>query len=170
MELRQIVRLALMTALVAAATLALRIPMPATEGYINVGDAVIIAAALLGGGRFGGLAGGVGSALADVYGGYSHWAPFTLAIKGLEGLLVGQGAAWLGVDLGRMPGLVAATGVAVLGVAWMVAGYFLVEWFLYSPGPALASLPGNAVQAGASLVCGLPLAAALHRSGLFRTQ
>jgi len=36
MDTRQLVRLALLTALVAIATLAMKISIPATEGYINV--------------------------------------------------------------------------------------------------------------------------------------
>ena len=75
---------AVLTALVAAATLSIRIPVPATQGYINLGDAVVIAAALVLGPRTGLIAGGIGSALADWLGGYAHWAPFTLIIKGLE--------------------------------------------------------------------------------------
>ena len=71
MDIRQLVRIALLAALVAVATLVLRIPMPATEGYINVGDAVIVAGALLLGGRSAGLAGGIGSALAD--GALARW-------------------------------------------------------------------------------------------------
>jgi len=137
--------------------------MPATEGYINIGDAIIIAGALLGGARAGALAGGIGSALADLYGGYSHWAPFTLVIKGLEGMLIGGlGARW-GAGLRNGSGLALAGGAAALGMAWMVAGYFLAEFSLYGPGPALASLWGNVVQGAASLACGVPLAAALRR-------
>lgn len=170
MDVRQLARLALLTALVAVATLVIRIPIPATQGYINVGDAVIIAGALLGGGRMGGLAGGLGSALADLYGGYSHWAPFTLAIKGFEGWLVGWWAARLRLDLRRFAGLVVAGGISLAGVTWMVAGYFLVELWLYSLGPALGSLLGNVVQACASLACGLPLAVALQRSGVLERQ
>lgn len=155
MKVNQLAHLALLMALVAAATLALRLPMPATEGYINLGDALIIAGSLLSGGRIGGLAGGLGSALADLYGGYTHWAPFTLVIKGCEGLLIG----WLGQGRGWL----ARTGIAALGMAWMVLGYLVVEFFFYGPGPALLSLWGNIVQGAASLACGLPLAAALQR-------
>jgi len=49
----------------------------------------------------------------------------------------------------------------------MVAGYFLLEYYLYSLGPALVSLPGNILQAVASLACGLPLTAIVRRSRLF---
>ena len=58
MDIRRLVCIALLAALVAVATLVLRIPMPATEGDINVGDAVIVAGALLMGGWSAGLAGG----------------------------------------------------------------------------------------------------------------
>ena len=95
MEIRRLVRVALLTALVAVATLVLRVPMPATEGYINVGDAIIVSGALLFGGVVAGVSGGLGSALADGLGGYAHWAPFTLIIKGVEGLVIGISYQWL---------------------------------------------------------------------------
>ena len=163
MDIRRLVRIALLTALVAVATLVLRIPMPATEGYINVGDAVIVASALLFGGLVASLAGGLGSALADGLGGYAHWAPFTLIIKGFEGLVIGLLCQWFKPDLTRRLGLLLAGGLALVGLLCMVVGYFAVELFLYSLAPALASLPGNLLQAGASLVLGLLLALALYR-------
>jgi uncharacterized membrane protein len=169
-DIRLLVRVALLAALVAAVTLGIRIPMPATEGYINVGDAVIIAAGLLYGGLVGGLAGGFGSAMADVLGGYSHWAPFTLFIKGFEGLFIGAVALRLKIDLRRPVGLALGGLIGLVGTGCMVSGYFLVEYYLYSLGPALASLPGNGIQALASLICGLPLAAALKRRGARRDE
>jgi uncharacterized membrane protein len=53
------------TTLVTASTLLIRIPVPATLGYINLGDAAVIMAALLFGPRTGLIAGEIGSALAD---------------------------------------------------------------------------------------------------------
>jgi uncharacterized membrane protein len=47
MDIRRLVCIALLAALMAVATLVLRIPMPVTEGDINVGYAVIVAGALL---------------------------------------------------------------------------------------------------------------------------
>ena len=166
MKTGELARLGLLTALVAAVTLAVRIPMLATEGYLNLGDGIIIAGALLFGPMAGAAAGGVGSALADLYGGYSHWAFPTLAIKGLEGYLVG----WLSHRVwcrrsgaGRL--LLVFPGV-ILGATTMVSGYFAVEWLVYSLPPALASLPGNAMQGAAGMFTGVSLAAALERSGL----
>lgn len=159
MGVGQLARLALLIALVASATLALKIPMPATQGYINLGDALIIAGALLGGGRVGAIAGGLGSALADLYGGYTHWAPFTLVIKGLEGLFIG----WLGERPGFRDRWLLKSAAALGGMVWMVLGYFAVEIQFYGLGPALVSLWGNVAQGAGSLLCGLPLAAALQR-------
>ena len=44
---RDLARTAVFTALVAAATMAVQVPMPATEGFVNVGDTVIFVTALL---------------------------------------------------------------------------------------------------------------------------
>lgn len=79
----------IMCALTTVVTWVLPIPMPATEGYINFGDAVIFLTALFAGPVPAMVVGGIGSMLADVIGGYMHWAGFTLLIKGLEGLICG---------------------------------------------------------------------------------
>lgn len=132
-------------ALVAVMTMLVQVPVPQTRGYINLGDTMILVLALLFGWKVGLVAGGFGSALADILGGYAYWAPFTLVIKGIEGLVVGAFASsekkW-------------GTRVffCILGSLWMVGGYFLVETFLYGRGAALAELPGNFLQAAASVV------------------
>lgn len=86
---RELAISAVFAAVVMAATLIIRIPVPATGGYINLGDSMVFVSALLFGARIGGIAGGVGSALADILGGFGNWAPFTLIIKGTEGAVVG---------------------------------------------------------------------------------
>lgn len=111
----------LMIALVFISTYAIRIPVPFTQGYIHPGDSMIFVAALLFGWRFGAVAGGLGSALADLLGGYAHWALPTLIIKGIMGALVG----WLGYDLlkkdksSRLSNFVALGGT----VLWLIFCY-----------------------------------------------
>ena len=100
-SVRRLTLAALSIALVTLATMIVRIPNPATQGYINLGDALLFTLALVFGWRIGGLAGGVGSALADALGGYFIWAPWTLVIKGIEGILVGTIAFW-GIQGGRV--------------------------------------------------------------------
>jgi uncharacterized membrane protein len=58
------------------------------RGYINVGDAMIFTNALLFGPIVGGVAGGIGSAVADFIS-YPVFAPYTLVIKGFEGFIAG---------------------------------------------------------------------------------
>ncbi len=156
---------AMLTALTVVATLVLRIPTPATQGYVNLGDSVIISAALLFGSRTGALSGGIGSALADILGGYAHWAPFTLVIKGAEGALVGSFSrksllSRMGVLIGGLR--------AFVGTLWMVLGYFLTETFLYGWQPALADLLGHGIQGLASLILAIPAAILLERAGFRR--
>ncbi len=134
-----------MAALVCVGTLIIRIPIPQTKGYINIGDSMIFFSALCFGFRVGGFAGGIGSALADLIGGFGNWAPFTLVIKGVEGLLVGK--------LAEKNEILAL----IVGGSEMVLGYFLVEIVLYGVGPAIAELPGNIFQAGFGIVLALLL-------------
>ena len=73
MSQRWVIRLAMtavMTAFVTVATFLIQIPNPPTRGYINVGDAMIFTTALTFGSYIGGAAGGLGSALADLWAGY----------------------------------------------------------------------------------------------------
>src|SRR5271169_2134121 len=110
----------IMAALVAVATFFPQIPIPATKGYLNFGDIMIFVSALTFGPLIGGFAGGVGSAISDVASGYAYFAPFTLIIKGAEGLIAGL----INNRLSRKRDIVA---VVIAGVE-MVSGYFLAEF------------------------------------------
>ncbi|OYT61126.1 MAG: hypothetical protein B6U69_04230 [Thermofilum sp. ex4484_15] len=85
----EVVITAISIALVALATLAVNVYIPATRGYFNVGEVMVYTIALLFGPKIGAIAGGLGSSLADILTGYLIYAPATLVIKGLEGLVVG---------------------------------------------------------------------------------
>jgi len=77
------------TVLVCVATIILKVDIPQTRGYFNIGDSFVYITALLFGPIIGGLAGGLGSMLADLILGAPWYAPGTLVVKGIEGLLVG---------------------------------------------------------------------------------
>ncbi len=156
---------ALFVALVTLTTAAFRVPVPATSGFINLGDTFIFAAALLWGPRTGFWAGSIGSALADILSGYPHWAPFTFVIKGAEGAIAGL-IAHSAFTRGRNT-VLTAVGLGAGGLI-MVLGYFVVEIFLYGLPAAMVELPGNSLQAVGSIVIALPLSLALKRIGLQR--
>ncbi|HQP57661.1 MAG TPA: ECF transporter S component [Petrotogaceae bacterium] len=83
----------LMVALVFVTTFSIKVPVPFTQGYIHMGDSMIFVASILFGWKVGALAGGVGSMLADIVGGYAGWAVPTLIIKSVMGIIVALVAA-----------------------------------------------------------------------------
>lgn len=149
---QQIVLYALGMAIVFVATLYMKVPN-GLDGYFNLGDGfILLFASILG--PFGGfLVGGLGSALADVAGGYAYYFFFTLIIKGCEGIVVG----WLMKKYGNRIRFVAYT----IGCLIMVSGYFLAKWYL--KGSMLIALSGvaeNIVQSGVGFaisIIALPL-------------
>jgi uncharacterized membrane protein len=148
---------AVMTAFVFIVTFfqPLQIRFPATGGYFNFGDIMIFTSAFTFGPIVGGFAGGVGSSFADVGSGSANFAPFTLVIKGLEGLVAGyvaqkriRGREYIGWFLGG---------------TILVVGYFLVVAFLYGlPSALFPELPGDVIQAVSGGLVGLPVSRALR--------
>jgi len=145
------------SAIICAGTMIIQIPVPQTKGYINLGDALVLTIAMLFGAKLGGIAGGIGSALADIILGYAHWAPFTFIIKGLEGLIAGT----LAHKAQKIPVKVF---FLILAGLEMVIGYFITETFLYGVGPAIAELPGNCFQAGGGVLISILLVTAIKRA------
>mgnify|MGYP001148847382 CR=1 FL=1 len=82
--------LAVLIALIAVFTLLIRIPTPA-RGYVNLSDVAITFAGLAFGPWVGAIAGGIGTALADLLGGFAPYAPISFVAHGLQGFLVGLG-------------------------------------------------------------------------------
>ena len=142
---------------VTVSTMIIRVPIPATSGYLNFGDIMIFVSALLFGEYVGGFAGGVGSAIADILGGYPGYAPFTLVIKGLEGVLAGY--------IGNGKSLIRDVVGWAAGAAAMVLGYFLVETYImgFGLGAALFEIPSNLLQVGAGALIGIPAARTLRK-------
>jgi len=155
----------LLIALVTVSTMAIKIPMVATSGYIHAGDSMIYLAGVLFGPQFGLLAAGLGSALADLLSGYSHWALPTLIIKGLEGYIIGKIAIGIG---NRNSSLEIRDIIAVLvGGAWMVVGYLIAGAIITkSWTAALSSITGNIGQAIGGTVIALPLIYAILKTDL----
>lgn len=159
--LRRWIITALFTALVTIGTILIQIPTPATQGFINFGDVFVFITGALLGPMPGLLAGGLGSALADMLSGYMHYSPWTLVIKGVEGLIVGLLVykQWQGRTRLVLP-IIAMT----LAGAWMIGGYFVAGIFMYGWKVALTGIPGNAVQAVVSIIISTPLLLPLRKA------
>ena len=157
----------LMIALVFLATYFTRIPEPIPPGYVNIGDAAIILAAVLLGKKSGFISGAIGSCIADLVSGAFIYAPVTFIVKGLEGLVIGI----IAYRTGKMSSFGPRRIIGVIvGVLIMVAGYFAAEFLVlglfdrtFGLTAAIANLPPNLVQAGISAVVGYLMAGALEK-------
>ncbi len=155
----------------AALTVVVRVPIPGTGGYFNFGDIAVVFCGLFLGKKFGALAGGLGSALADVIGGFFIFAPITLIAKGLEGFIAGiiseKRFARLPLDTVFSPAeekksrkqiRINLVTIALLFFAGftMVTVYFVSELFIPGGGlgAAVSEVPFNIIQAVSGAVGG----------------
>jgi uncharacterized membrane protein len=140
---------AVMTAVTFALTQVKLLPTP-DGGYIHPGDAAIFFSAFAFGPWVGTVVGGLGTALADILGGFGQWAIFSLIIHGLEGWVAG----WIAR---RWPGIGGLVVAAILGAIIVVVGYLPAGMILASPAQAVASLPWNTLQVAIGAAIGVPL-------------
>ena len=155
---RKLVLSGLFAALICVVTLFLKFPVPGPSGaYVNAGDGVIYAAALALGGPWAAAAAGIGSMLADLLAGVPVYAPATLVIKALMGLVVGAALH------GRKAGWLRMLLFMVKGSAVLTVGYGLYELFVFGMAVTCASLPYNLIQAAGGVLIGLVLALVVRR-------
>lgn len=147
-KIRKIALGGMLSALVLLLTYLIKLPVPATGGYVHPGDgAIFFAAALMG--PYAALIGGLGSALADLLGGYFIYLVPTFVIK---------------AAMGAIAGLLAREGKPLrnalafsLGAVIMVLGYFIFEGFLYGWPAAWAAVGPNTLQGIAGVLIGSAL-------------
>ena len=140
------------------------VPIPLGHGYANAGDVFVVLSGVMLGPWAGMAASGVGSAMADLYLGYSVYAPATFVIKGLM-----AACAFLifrGIGRGRSA-LVRHVVSYIVCEMIMVLGYFLFETALFGFAVALADVFGNLLQAAFSAGTGIALSAVLKKTRVF---
>ena len=125
--------IAIFGAFTCVVTMVIAFPIPATNGFINIGDAVVMITGLLFGPIIGGIAGGIGSSLADLFLGFPIYAPATLVIKGLEGFFVGLIANPKKNHKWNYRDFIAV----IVGGFIMIFGYFLYEAMIFGLPSAL---------------------------------
>ena len=147
----------MMAALVFVATYFFKLPVSITQGYIHLGDGfILLGASLLGWASI--PAAAIGSALADLLGGYTLYILPTFVIKGLVAAMAvyalrTKRPSWLTVVLLALAELV------------MVAGYFVTEWLFlgYGLAAAVGAVVPNLVQALSGVILGGVLIPLLRR-------
>lgn len=158
---KKLVYTALMIALVTVGTMFIRVPSPRSGGYLNLGDAFIHLSSFIFGPYVGMLAGGLGSALADVIGGYSHYAIFTLIIKGMMGYCVGYAQSKRkGINKTTILALIIAELIMVIGY------YFTNMFFSKTIFVGIASIPSDMLQGAFGIILFLIMAKSLSFAGI----
>ena len=166
---------AMMTAMVMIATTFFKIPN--AMGYIHLGDGFVLLAAIILPKKYACFAGGVGAGLADIYGGYAVWAPWTLVIKIVMVLIVQLFFDFLtkrasnGKHIAKIAGIPFAELFAyVLAVLWTVSGYYVAQGFISGNWIApVADVPGNVLQAAVGSVIAILVSVTLEKTSLGRS-
>jgi len=148
----------MLAALIFVATSFFKLPVSITQGYIHLGDGFILLGAALLGNPTAIIAAALGSALADLLGGYTMYILPTFLIKGAVAVVAVAAFAkerplWV-----RIAGMIVAEAV-------MVLGYFLIEWLVLGYGLAAAAgaVFPNIVQGLSGVIIGAALLPLMKR-------
>jgi len=164
-RVRNIVQLGLLSALTFVAAWAIHIPY-GNGGVVHLGDSMIFLTAILFGRRQAAISGALGMALFDIMSGFVAWAPYTLVIKAVMGLITGT-VAYSGGSKGANT-VKNIAGMILAGI-WMVAGYYAAEGIMLSNWTVpLAWIPGNIIQFSAGAAIAVIVIAAIKRTNYFK--
>ena len=114
------------------------------------GDAMVILSGVVLGPWWGLLAGGIGSAMADLLGGYFVYVPITFAIKGLVAVCAGLLYQKIGHTSKSRYAAVILGGIA--DIILVAGGYCFCEYFFLYGSGAFASVPANLIQGLGGLI------------------
>ena len=148
----------MLAALIFVATSFFKLPVSITQGYIHLGDGFILLGAALLGNPTAIIAAALGSALADLLGGYTMYILPTFLIKGAVAVVAVAALA-------KERPLWVRTAGMIMAEAVMVLGYFLVEWLVLGYGLAAASgaVFPNIVQGLSGVIIGAALLPLMKR-------
>ena len=135
---KQLVKIALLTALTVAVSLLFIFPVPGTNGFVTLAEVGIYTAAFLLGPLGGFWVGALSGGLIDLFSGYPQWIIASVLIHGIQGGIAGyffrKNNRWFDT-FGFLSGSV-----------WTVLGYALATGLMYTWPAGVASLFGNTIQ------------------------
>ncbi len=162
LKTKKLVLAAMFAALACVTTMVIKIPSPISgQGYINLGDCIVLLAGWMLSPLYGFLAAAIGSALADLFLGYAVYAPITFVVKGVMALIAWHGVKLMRGKLGNLPSRLVS---GLLAEVAMVLGYFVFEGFMYGFATSAVNIPFNGVQGAAGLILGVILIKAFEKN------
>ena len=152
--------------LIMVAIFVLRVPIPFTQGYINLSDAIIFMGVLILGYKYGAVAAGVGSMMGDIIGGFAMWAPWTFVIKGVMAIIVGLILeAFAKKEITDKQFFAVKIFAMAMAGFFMVAGYYVAEGIMYGNWIVAAlGIPWNIGQFAVGIVLAMALSSALAKT------
>ena len=160
MTTKKLTLAAIFASLTCVATIYLYIP--ATYGYINLGDTIILIGSLFLGPTYSMLSAGIGSVLADVVLGYLSYAPATLIIKCTMGFLA---SFMIHKFRKKIPVVLLSYALAEL---IMIVFYTIYDAILYGKSVIITTLPGNTTQGVINLVVAFIFFMIIRKNKIFR--
>lgn len=165
MKLKKIVLTAMMAAICCVSTMVIKIPSP-MQGYMNIGDGFVLLSGWVLGPAYGFAAAGIGSAFADLLGGYMLYVLPTFLIKGAMAFICGMMYMRCKNKNGKMA-LLNRLSASIISECIMVMGYFLFSAVFMGEGlAAAASIPLNVLQGVLGMFIGLNLFSAFEKFGV----
>ncbi len=159
--------IAVLTAVVVVFTIIIKIPTP-TKGYLNLCDLAICFIAFTFSPLTAFIAGGLGTAIADIISGYPQWALISFIVHGLEGLVVALIVKRSAQDIseGKKISPLRIILAMIFCIVIVAGGYFALTAIFMSIGvpAAAAGIPGNIAQAGIGVVLGYALSRAVVKA------
>ncbi len=150
LNIRVVILIAVLIALICFLTIVIRLPLAPTEGYMNLSNVGIYWCSFTFGPWISMIASGIGTGIADAVTGYPQWIVFSTIIHGAQGLVAGLIARAGGYTLKWM------------FIGWIFgsivdcSGYFIATVFMYGWGSAAVDLPSQIVQQVAAAIIGIP--------------
>lgn len=156
---------ALFAALICVSTMLVQVPVPATGGYANLGDGVILMCAFLMNPLYAVIAAGLGSMLADLLAGYVSYAFGTLVIKAGVALIGALIFNRFGRGQSLRKQLVFMIVGSILAEIFMILGYFFYEAVCLGIGSGAAgAIIGNVGQGAVGVILACVVTPVLARS------
>lgn len=125
--------------------------IPAEGGMVHLGNVPLFFAAAFFGKKVGAVAGGIGMMLSDLLTGWAIYAPLTLIVVALMGLV-------FGLIVREKPSFLNLMAAVLAVLVIKVAGYYIGEVIVYQSFTVpVASIPGNIIQIITGAIIAVPL-------------